>query len=88
MAINFVWMRYPETGGRQRFAERSVPAWEARGWERCEAPEPTPPRQDPRYVDLPAPAVKGEPPAPVEAPAVKRKSTPANPGKKEGVSRG
>lgn len=34
----FVWLRYPETGGTQRFAIGAVGAWTARGWKPCDPP--------------------------------------------------
>lgn len=70
MAVEFVWMRHPETEGQQRFPARAAEAWESRGWERCDPPADLPWRQDPRYVDLPA-----EDPKP--APAKSAAKTPA-----------
>lgn len=32
------WMRHPEIELPAQFAEAAVPAWEARGWIRCDPP--------------------------------------------------
>ncbi|HET8717399.1 MAG TPA: hypothetical protein VFM50_06575 [Nocardioidaceae bacterium] len=77
MAAAFVWMRYPETGGVNRFPQDAAPQWQARGWELCDPPAETPWREDPRYVDLPAPK-----PAPAK-PAASKTPAPAGDPKKE-----
>jgi hypothetical protein len=71
MAVTHVWMRHPAHGGVAQFPEKSVAAWTAIGWEPCDPPAELDPREDPRYVDVPAQ------PDPKPAPAKPAAKTPA-----------
>lgn len=78
MAISWVWLRNPETGGVNRFPTAAAETWQARGWEPCDEPAALPWRQDPRYVDLPpAPAPAVPKPAPAAKPVAPKTPAPA-----------
>ena len=50
----WIYMRHPETGGVAEFPAGVQEGWEARGWEKCEAPNTDPDLGDPPPVDKPA----------------------------------
>lgn len=57
-ADEFVWLEFPATGGRARFAPAAVAAWTARGWTPCEPPAEPDPTKDPVAVLEDTAAVK------------------------------
>lgn len=34
----FVWLEYPDTGGKAEFNEEAAPMWQGRGWQPCDPP--------------------------------------------------
>lgn len=68
--MDTVWLRYPETGGRNAFPVDAAPAWRARGWEDCDPPGWVDPTRE-HLLSVPA-----EPPVP-ELPAPPTPKTPS-----------
>ena len=70
---DFVWLRFPETGGVNRFPVDAAPGWRARGWVDTEEPVPVDPARAHQLVaEEPAPpAVTDQPtiPAVTDPPA-------------------
>lgn len=82
MAVTHVWMRHTVHGGVAQFPEKSVAAWTAIGWEPCGPPAELDPREDPRYVDVPA--APDEPkPAPAKPAASKTPASAGDPKKEK-----
>lgn len=58
----FVWLEFPDHGGKQQFPAAAVPIWKARGWRPCDPPpEPNlikdPLLDDPQPKQTPVPPV-------------------------------
>jgi hypothetical protein len=62
--MEWIYMRHPETGGVAQFPAGVEEGWNARGWERCEAPP-----EDDILGDTPPIDPTPEPAPPVSQPA-------------------
>jgi hypothetical protein len=67
--MGFVWLEFPETGGKQRFSEESAEVWRARGWVDCDPPvEPDPTKEPGSVADVAQVPADTDAPQPTETP--------------------